>query len=96
MLQTGSINFTEFVASSLDAQSELSTQDIVDAFRIFDRDDSGYITASNLREALRTDEGEYVDKLIKEADEVGDGQISFREFRNFLMKNALATPPERG
>lgn len=90
--QSGSINFTEFVASSYDAQSKLSSQDIIDAFRVFDRDDSGFITASNLREALQIDEGEYIDQLIREADAAGDGQISFREFRNFLMKNQLKTP----
>ena len=76
----------------MDAQSTLSTQDIIDAFRTFDRDDSGYITAMNLREALQTDEGEYVDNLIKEMDVAGDGRISFREFRNFLMKNKLTAP----
>ena len=84
------------MASSFDAQSNLSSQDIIDAFRVFDRDDSGFITASNLREALQIEEGEYIDKLIHEADVVGDGQISFREFRTFLMKNELAakTPVE--
>ena len=94
--QNGSINFTEFVASSFDAQSKLSSQDIIDAFRVFDRDDSGFITASNLREALQIDEGEYIDKLIHEADVARDGKISFREFRNFLMKNQLKTPVEGG
>lgn len=80
------------MASSLYAQSHLSSQDIIDAFRVFDRDDSGYISASNLREALRTNEGEYIDKLIKEADEAGDDQISFLEFCHLLMKNRLKSP----
>jgi len=84
------------VSSSFDAQSKLSSQDIIDAFRVFDRDDSGFITASNLREALQIDQGEYIDKLIHEIDVAGDGQISFREFRNFLMKNQLKTPIEGG
>lgn len=90
--QGASINFTEFVASSLATQSELSSQDILHAFRVFDRDDSGYITADNLRESLQTNEGEYINRLIQEADVAGDGQISFREFRNLLIKNPLASP----
>ena len=71
-------------------------QDILDAFRVFDRDDSGFITAANLREALQTDEGEYIDMLIKEADEQGDGQISFKDFCNLLMKNKLTAPSQGG
>jgi Ca2+-binding EF-hand superfamily protein len=70
----------------------MSSQDILHAFRVFDRDDSGYITADNLRESLQTNEGEYIDQLIQEADIAGDGQISFREFRNLLVKNPLASP----
>ena len=89
--QDGAINFTEFVASSMDAQSKLSSQDIIDAFRTFDRDDSGYITAENLREALQTDEGEYIDSLIKEMDVAGDGRISYHEFCKCLVKNRLTT-----
>lgn len=90
--QSGTINFTQFVASSMDAQSELSSQDIIDAFRTFDRDDTGYITADNLREALQTDEGEYIDLLIKEMDVAGDGRISYHEFCSCLVKNRLTTP----
>ena len=90
--QSGRINYTEFFASSLDSQARLSTEEIMEAFRIFDRDDSGYITADDLREALQTEEGDYIDMLIKEADENGDGQISFREFRDCLVKNKLTAP----
>eukprot|EP00977_Amphora_coffeiformis_P028182 scaffold34758_cov214-Amphora_coffeaeformis.AAC.3 len=70
---SGKINFTQFVAGSYDAQKKLSSQEIIDAFRFFDRDDSGFITADNLREALKIEKGEYIDELIHEADFDGDG-----------------------
>jgi len=93
VLQSGKINFTQFVAGSYDAQKKLSSQEIIDAFRFFDRDDSGFITADNLREALKIEKGEYIDELIHEADFDGDGQISFRDFRNFLLKKELTPKP---
>lgn len=81
------------MASSYDAQKKWSSQDIIDAFRFLDRDDSGFISADNLRQALQIDKGEYIDELIHEADAHGDGQISFRDFRNFLMRNSLEHKP---
>lgn len=62
------------------------TEDSVrDAFRIFDKDGTGYVSASELRHVL-THLGEKlsdeeVDEMIREADITGDGQVNYdREF----------------
>lgn len=70
------------------------TEDSVrDAFRIFDKDGTGYVSASELRHVL-THLGEKlsdeeVDEMIREADITGDGQVNYdREFyfQFILMK----------
>ncbi|KAK6999836.1 calmodulin-3 [Biomphalaria glabrata] len=59
-----------------------------DAFRIFDKDGNGLISASEIRHILcnlgekLTDEE--VDEMIREADLTGDGQINFEEFVRIL------------
>lgn len=73
------------------------TEDSVrDAFRIFDKDGTGYVSASELRHVL-THLGEKlsdeeVDEMIREADITGDGQVNYdREFYFQFMfkKNSL-------
>lgn len=67
-----------------------------DAFRIFDKDGTGYVSASELRHVL-THLGEKlsdeeVDEMIREADITGDGQVNYdREFYFQFMfkKNSL-------
>lgn len=69
------------------------TEDSVrDAFRIFDKDGTGYVSASELRHVL-THLGEKlsdeeVDEMIREADITGDGQVNYdREFYfQFILK----------
>ena len=60
----------------------LSTQDeIREAFKVFDKDGNGYISASELRHVMTnlgeklTDEE--VDEMIKEADVDGDGKVNY-------------------
>ena len=58
-----------------------SEQEIKDAFRVFDKDGDGSITADELRYIMRnigediTDEE--IDEMIREADVDGDGQVNY-------------------
>jgi len=61
-----------------------SEEEIKEAFKVFDKDGNGYISAAELRHVM-TNLGEKlsdteVDEMIREADVDGDGQINYEEF----------------
>lgn len=58
------------------------SEELKEAFRVFDKDGNGFISASELRHVMTnlgerlTDEE--VDDMIKEADTDGDGQVNYK------------------
>lgn len=64
-----------------------SEEEIREAFRVFDKDGNGFISAAELRHVMTnlgeklTDEE--VDEMIREADIDGDGQVNYEGMFNF-------------
>lgn len=83
------INYTEFVAAAIDKRKLLSEERIKACFRIFDKDGSGKISTSELKQMFQggniVDEKVWTD-LIKEVDQNGDGEIELSEFKAILLK----------
>ncbi|KAI0551337.1 calmodulin [Xylaria curta] len=89
--KTGTIDFQEFLTmmtckvKSADLEEELRQ-----AFKVFDRDNSGSISPEELRSVMAsigekvTDEE--VDEMIREADQDGDGRIDYNEFVQIFMQ----------
>ncbi|XP_072033634.1 neo-calmodulin-like [Amphiura filiformis] len=86
----GKIDFSEFcnlfANSVADTESE---EEIRDAFRVFDKDGNGLISAAELRHVM-TNLGEKlteeeVDEMIREADISGDGQVNYEEFVRMIV-----------
>ena len=89
--------FSQIMAPRIVKANEAYAEDkILAAFRRFDADEDGYITAKELRtvllesfcpgmkrvaEALTDDD---VDEIMSEADLDGDGRISFSEFKAMI------------
>jgi Ca2+-binding EF-hand superfamily protein len=70
------IHYSDFLAAMVSTRIALHDDLLLRAFKRFDVDNSGYITADNLREVLGDSfEGEEIEKLIKEADALNDGRI---------------------
>jgi calmodulin len=82
----GTIDFDEFC--TLMSRNKMGTSseedEIFEAFKVFDKDGNGFISASELRQVMAglgkklTDEE--VDDIIREVDINGDGQIDYSEF----------------
>jgi len=81
----GTIDFNEFVQLMGRKMKETDTEEeLREAFKVFDKDGNGFISAAELRHVMTnlgeklTDEE--VDAMIKEADTDGDGQVDYNEF----------------
>jgi calcium-dependent protein kinase len=83
MSSTGKINYSEFLAASMDHNVFLKKEYLVNAFNEFDKDKNGKITSSELKDILGKDtniSASVWDDMIKAADTNGDGVIDFDEF----------------
>jgi EF-hand domain pair len=75
------INYTEWVAATLEAHGCIEEDRIAEAFDKIDVDDTGFITKNDLRELLGPDVPvAHIDSIIKTADINRDGKISYEEF----------------
>ncbi|MGA0857823.1 MAG: EF-hand domain-containing protein, partial [Candidatus Nanopelagicales bacterium] len=64
-------------------------EEIIEAFKVFDKDGNGFISAAELRHVM-TNLGEKlsdeaVDAMIRDADIDSDGQINFEAFVRTMM-----------
>jgi len=75
--------------AALPLQDVDSEEELREAFKVFDKDGNGFISAAELRHVM-TNLGEKlsdaeVDEMIREADVDGDGQINYDEFVDMMM-----------
>ena len=78
----GTIDFPEFLTMmARKTKDSDSDEELREAFRVFDKDGNGFISAAELRHVMTnlgeklTDEE--VDEMIREADIDGDGQVNY-------------------
>jgi len=83
---SGFVDYTEFVAASMDQKLYMQRDICWAAFRVFDLDGDGKITREELEQVLNSGDvhsalgAGKIDKMIKEVDSNGDGCIDFEEF----------------
>ena len=69
-----------------------SEEELIEAFKIFDRDGNGLISADELLHVMislgENTNMEEIEDLIKEADLDGDGFINYEEFVRLILNKA--------
>ena len=86
----GTIDFPEFLSMMARKMQDTDTEEeIREAFKVFDKDGNGFISAAELRHVMTTlgeklSEDE-VEEMIREADVDGDGQINYDEFVKLMI-----------
>jgi calmodulin len=86
-LGNGTIDFPEFLTMmSKKMKDSDNDEEIREAFRAFDKDGNGFISAAELRNAM-TNLGEKltdqeIEEMIQEADIDGDGQVNYEGILN--------------
>jgi calmodulin len=88
--ESGRVSFEQFLECFAGwVNTRLSSQDIVEAFQVFDTDNTGYIHADELKRLLTTlgerMSQEEADELLGDADVDNEGRINYREFAERLM-----------
>jgi len=86
---SGMIDYTEFLAATLDKKVFMKEDVCWSAFRVFDKNNDGKISPEELKEVLATDDVKEVcvaniADLMKEIDTSGDGYIDFQEFMHMM------------
>ncbi|CAN1271912.1 unnamed protein product [Linum perenne] len=88
----GSVGFGEFVSlMAMKVKENEASQEFRDAFRVFDKDQDGFISPNELRHVM-VNFGERVtdeelEQMVKEADVDGDGLINFEEFVKVMISS---------
>ena len=89
MDKSGFLDYSEFIAAAMDLRKSLSKQNLEAAFKMFDTDNSGSITVSEIQAVMgnMSSEGdEQFQKVLKEVDQDGNGEIDLKEFKELMLR----------
>jgi len=86
---SGEIDYSEWIIATINKNKLLTHEKLELAFNLFDKDGSGSISSSEVKEVLGV--GKNIDEkvwndIIKEVDANGDGEISFVEFKTMMER----------
>ena len=87
---SGAIDYSEFLMATMNEQQLLSKEKLKQAFKMFDKDNSGTISKEEIKEVLGNVDEEIAEKIISEVDEDNNGEISFEEFEK-MMNNLVSS-----
>jgi len=93
--RNGVIDYPEFLrlmeTHPAKVGEEMRAEDIVEAFRAFDKDGNGVITAAEIKVSMEAMGQKLTDAevqdMIREADVNGDGLINYEEFARMMLRS---------
>ena len=94
---SGTIDFAEFVTLQREKMKDTdSEEEIVEAFRVFDKDGKGFISTAELRHVMtnlgETLIDEEIDEMLREADIADDDMVNYEGIllrQNYYFQNPL-------
>lgn len=91
--KNGAINYTEFIAATLNKILSNDRTRIEKAFKVLDKNGDGTINEKDLREVLSGNnlqffDSKIVNEIIKECDINKDGSVTFEEFHRWITDGA--------
>ncbi len=84
--KSGCVNYTEFIAATIDQNIYLKNEKLFEAFKSFDKDNSGKISIKEMAIVINAQKDDYkvLEEVIKKFDINGDGEIDYYEFSNMM------------
>ena len=84
--KNGKIDYTEFLAATLQKKMYLKEERLYEAFCNFDLDGCGKITKEELMNVLKSDPSQEneIENIIKSIDKNGEGSINYKEFLEMM------------
>ena len=89
----GVIDYSEFLTAAVDKHKLLSKDNMRTAFKMIDKDGSGYITIDEIKEAFdihSSNDMKIIKDIMDEVDKNHDGHITFEEFSE-CMHNVVGS-----
>lgn len=85
----GTLNYEEFITMNVHLRKIESDEHLSEAFRYFDKNQSGYVEFEELKDALSDDDSEasndqVIKDILNDVDLDKDGRISFEEFKAMM------------
>lgn len=89
----GTLNCEEFITMSVYLRKIGDDESLTEAFRYFDKDQSGYVEFDELKDALSSDDSgaindQVIRDILNDVDLDKDGRISFEEFKAMMKTGA--------
>ena len=83
------VNYTEFLSATIEANEFLTENRLQSIFNTFDVDQTGFITAQNIKDSFsklgRKIDDEDIKLILKEHDLDEDEIIDIHEFKNMML-----------
>ena len=100
----GEIDFEEFVEyyakrAGMSRTISQESRDIHDVFKYFDKNDDGFVTATEIRQVMRElgrdISEEQAEQMIADVDKEGSGRITYQRFKSMVLSDETDGPARR-